>query len=101
VWLSQLLHSASAASNRELLARLYRRVASGGRLVVRENTVDDDRSRPAAGALFAVNMLAMTRDGRTWTAAEIASWGEEAGFVAEGDERVEERSHLIVLRRPA
>jgi len=99
-FLSQVLHGESETRNRDLFRRLYPVVAPGGRVVVRENLVDQDRTTPAPAALFAVNMLAMTQGGRTFTEAEIAGWGEEAGFAHEGGERIDERSCLVTLRRP-
>jgi SAM-dependent methyltransferase len=99
-FLSQVVHSETAERNRALMRRLLDAVAPGGRLVVRENVVDEGRTSPPAAALFAVNMLAMTPGGRTYTEAEIASWGREAGFAFEGGVRVNERSYLLAFRRP-
>lgn len=100
-FLSQVVHSESAEANRRLLRRLFRVVSPGGRVVVHERTVDDDRTSPREAAIFAVNMLAMTAAGRTYTAGEIVEWGAEAGFNGEPGERVSERSYLVSLRKPA
>jgi SAM-dependent methyltransferase len=100
VFVSQVLHAASPDANRELLEKLFALIAPGGRLVVQENTVDEDRTGPAAAALFAVNMLAMTDGGRTYTEEEIHAWGRAAGFEAGPGERIDERSYLVRLRRP-
>jgi hypothetical protein len=43
--------------------------------------MDSGRTRPADGAIFAVNMLVNTAGGSTYTFAEIRQWLEEAGFV--------------------
>lgn len=99
VYLSQVVHAESPEANRRLLERLRPHVAPGGRVVVHERTVEEDRATPKAAAIFAVNMLAMTPAGRTYTAGEIASWGEAAGYRRAPGERIDERSELVVLIR--
>jgi SAM-dependent methyltransferase len=101
VFLSQVVHAESEERNRALLRTLRPLIAPGGRLVVHENVVEPDRTAPKEAALFAVNMLAMTAGGRTYTTAEIAAWGGEAGFTFHGGERLHARSYLVHLRRPA
>jgi SAM-dependent methyltransferase len=100
-FLSQVVHGESADANRALFAKLARVIAPGGRLVVHENLVNPDRTSPRPAAIFAVNMLAMTPGGRTYTEDEIAGWGRETGFEHEGGERVGERSYLVTLKRRA
>ena len=39
-----------------------------------------DRTEPAPGALFAINMLVNTPGGGTFTEAEMRSWLDAAGF---------------------
>ena len=98
--LSQVVHGEPPEANRGLFARLFDRIAPGGRLVVVERLVDKGRASPRDAALFAVNMLAMTPGGRTYTEREILDWGREAGFVAEPGEQVDEGASLVRLRRP-
>lgn len=99
VFLSQVVHAESPEANAVLFLRLAALLAPGGRLVVHERTVEEDRSRPAPGALFAVNMLAMTEGGRTYTDAEISSWGAAAGLKRVAGERVSPMSYLLTLQR--
>ncbi len=99
IFLSQVIHTESPERNRALFGRLLSLVSPGGRVVVHENVVEPGRISPFAAALFAVNMLAMTPGGRTYTEAEIAGWGRESGFRRERGDRLSERSFLIVLRR--
>jgi SAM-dependent methyltransferase len=101
VFLSQVVHAESEDRNRALLRTLRPLIAPGGRLVIHENVVEPDRMQPKEAALFAVNMLAMTDGGRTYTEAEIAAWGAEAGFTFAGGERLNARSYLVHLTRPA
>lgn len=100
VLLSQVVHAESPEENRVLFRRIASLVAPRGRLAVHENVVGPSRTEPPAAALFAVNMLAMSRGGRTYTESEIVSWAEQAGFEHESSERLSERSFLILFRKP-
>lgn len=100
VFLSQVVHSADEAQNRALFAKVAALTAPGGRLVVHERTVEEDRSTPYEAAMFAINMLAMTDGGTTYTAHEIEAWGRAAGLEPERRERLSPMSELITLRKP-
>jgi len=100
IFFSQVMHAETPEANRALLRTLRAQVNPGGRLIVHENVVDPGRTTPKEAALFAVNMLAMTAGGRTYTEQEIAAWGEAAGFTFEGGERIQARSYLLSFRRP-
>jgi hypothetical protein len=100
VFLSQVVHAEDDAKNRALFTRIAALTAPAGRIVVHERTVEEDRSRPYEAALFAINMLAMTAGGTTYTAGEIEDWGRAAGFVPERRERLSPMSELITLRKP-
>ncbi len=99
-FVSQVLHGESPEANRAFLARLFERMAPGGRVVIHENIVDPGRTTPRESALFAVNMLAMTCGGRTYTEAELHAWGTDAGFTPLPGRRIDARSFLVVLARP-
>lgn len=80
VLLSAIVHSCSPAEIAELFRKCHRALAPGGRLVVRDFVMAPDRTAPAPGALFAINMLVGTDGGGTYTEAEMRGWMEEAGF---------------------
>ncbi len=79
-WLSAILHQNSPAQNDVLYARIFRALVPGGRLLVRDHVMDASRTRPRAGALFAVNMLVGTAGGGTYTFDEIREGLSRAGF---------------------
>jgi SAM-dependent methyltransferase len=79
-WLSAIIHQNGPAENDALYGRIFRALAPGGRLVVRDHVMDPARTRPRAGALFAVNMLVGTAHGGTYTFDEIRAGLERAGF---------------------
>lgn len=99
IFVSAVLHAEGPDENRALLAKLAPLVPAGGRLIVQENVVDPDRTRPQDAALFAVNMLAGTPRGRTYTVEEIRGWGEAAGFSFVSERAAGPRHHLIEMRK--
>jgi SAM-dependent methyltransferase len=80
-WLSAIIHQNGPAENDALFGRIFRALAPGGRLVIRDHVMDPGRTRPRAGALFAVNMLVGTAHGGTYTFEEIRAGLGRAGFV--------------------
>jgi ubiquinone/menaquinone biosynthesis C-methylase UbiE len=80
VILSHIIHSFGEADNRLLLAKIFLALAPGGRLILQDFFLDEDRCSPLQPALFSINMLVNTAKGRTYTWDEAARWLEEAGF---------------------
>jgi cyclopropane fatty-acyl-phospholipid synthase-like methyltransferase len=80
VLLSQISHAFSAKENRELFRRAYCALAPKGQMVVQDFILEPDKTAPRAATLFALNMLAGTRAGATYSEAEYASWLQDAGF---------------------
>lgn len=78
--LSAIIHMNSPAENRALYHRIAEALVPGGRLVIRDHVMDPSRTRPRAGALFAVNMLVGTPGGDTYTLEEIEGDLRAAGF---------------------
>ena len=81
VFLSALIHSQSPAGCDNIYRRAFRSLAPGGRVVVRDHVMSENRLRPRAGTLFNVHMLVCTADGRTYTFSEIRRGMDAAGFV--------------------
>jgi len=80
VLLSAIVHMNDGEENRRLVARAAAALNRGGQLVVQDFIMSRDRTRPAAGALFALNMLVSTARGDSYTASEIGSWMRAAGL---------------------
>ncbi len=80
VLVSQILHSYDAAQGRAILKKAADALVPGGRLVVQEFLLEEDRTSPPPSALFAINMLVNTEGGRTYTWREIEAWLAEAGL---------------------
>ena len=57
-WVSAIVHQNSPGENRRLYRRVFDALVPGGRILIRDQLMEPDRTEPRAGALFAVNMLA-------------------------------------------
>lgn len=99
--LSAIIHQNDHAQNVALYGKCFRALVPGGRLVIRDHVLSPDRTRPKAGALFALNMLCATPGGNSYTFAEIRAGLAAAGF--EGVELVQadERMNGVVVARRA
>ena len=80
VFISQILHSLSAEDSIALLKKAFDALNPGGKLAIHEFTLGEDRAHPAPGALFSINMLVNTSDGRCYTPKEMQAWLVKAGF---------------------
>lgn len=78
-----IAHQNSREQNVALFQKVLGALEPGGRLVIRDHVISEDRLRPRAGAIFAVNMLCGTDGGNVYTLAEY-----EADLSAAGFERV-------------
>ena len=78
--LSAIIHQNSYEQNEVLYGKIYRALVPGGRIVVRDHVMSEDHTRPLEGALFAVNMLAGTQGGTTYTFDEIKEGLTAVGF---------------------
>lgn len=80
VLLSQVLHSHSALENLALLGRVFDALAPKGMTAIHEFTLAEDHASPVPGALFSVNMLVNTTEGRSYTPKEMKGWMTKVGF---------------------
>ncbi len=79
-FLSAIIHSNSAKQNQTLFTKINAALNPGGKIVVSDFIMDDDRTRPTFGAIFALNMLVNTPGGDTFTESEVKSWMNAAGM---------------------
>lgn len=79
-WVSAIVHQNSRGQNRILFSKVFQALVPGGRIAIRDVLMDESRTQPIAGALFAVNMLVATEGGGTFTFTELREDLEAAGF---------------------
>lgn len=82
VLLSAIVHSNSAAENVALLRKCHAALVPGGQIVIQDYLMSDDRTEPASGAMFALNMLVNTAAGDSYTETEVRGWLDAVGFGA-------------------
>jgi predicted O-methyltransferase YrrM len=98
-WVSAIAHQNSRAQNRVLFTKVCAALAPGGRIAIRDILMEEDRARPVAGALFAVNMLVATEGGGTFTFAEFREDLAAAGFAEVALARQDEAMNSVVVAR--
>ncbi len=80
VFMSNVLHGNGPEQNRELFRKVVAVLPAGGLVIVRDVIMDEDLTSPEFGAVFAVNMLLHSQEGRCYPCREISEWLEGAGF---------------------
>ena len=99
--LSAIIHQNSPAQNVTLFRKVHRALVPGGAVLVRDHVMDEERTSPPAGALFALNMLVGTEGGDTYTFREIEEALGTAGFEEVRSLRTGERMEgLVEARKP-
>lgn len=81
VVMGHILHDWNLDEKKLLIGKAWDCLPPGGALVVYEAMIDDARESNAQGLLMSLTMLIETRGGFDYTAADCASWMEEAGFI--------------------
>lgn len=99
VWVSAIIHQNSRDQNRDLFQRIADAIEPGGWIYIRDIVLDESRTRPVAGALFAVNMLTATPGGNSYTFDEMRSDLTATGFADVELVRQDEGMHSVVRAR--
>lgn len=81
VLLSMIMHDWAPEQDLAILRKCFAALPPGGRIVISELLVNDEKTGPPAAALMSLNMLVETVGGRNYTAAEYEEWLRATGFV--------------------
>ena len=100
VLVSNIIHSMGVEDCRTLVNKCFAAMKSGGLFILKDFLMDPDRSGPAFGFLFAINMLVNTREGDTYSVADVEEWTHEAGFADGEVVTVAANSRLWLTRKP-
>jgi ubiquinone/menaquinone biosynthesis C-methylase UbiE len=98
--LGHILHSEGEDRSRQLLAKTFRALISGGTIAIAEWLVNDHRTKPLPSLMFAVQMLVNTEKGDTFSFNEIKNWLEGAGFKKVRKVEAPGPSPLILATKP-
>lgn len=79
LFMSNIIHSETPATNAALMKKCFAALRAGGRLIVKDHVMNRELTEPRAGAVFALYLL-LTTDGRDYSFDELSSWLRDAGF---------------------
>lgn len=79
-WLSHILHGEGEGGCRTILRKGVAALEPGGVLLVQEFILNDAKDGPVFPALFSLNMLVGTAEGRSYSERELAEMMVEAGL---------------------
>jgi precorrin-6B methylase 2 len=80
ITMGNILHDWGEDQKLTLITKAYEALPPGGRLVVIENIIDDDRRANAFGLLMSLNMLIETRGGFDFSGRQFDGWCRAVGF---------------------
>jgi tRNA A58 N-methylase Trm61 len=100
VLVSAICHMNGPDENRAMLRRVRGALAPGGRVVIQDFILNEEKTAPTGAALFALNMLVGTREGSAYSDAEYAAWLTETGFADVRKVDLPGPTDLVVAARP-
>jgi predicted O-methyltransferase YrrM len=80
VLISQIIHGLSYSQCSELIKRSALALASGGRMIIHDSILSEDRTFPYHAALFSAYMLVTTEQGQSYTFHEVREYMKSAGL---------------------
>ncbi len=80
IFLSAVVHINSYKGNVALIKKCAASLNKGGRVIIQDHVMNEERTTPPGGAIFALNMLVGTEEGDTYTEKEMREWFEKAGM---------------------
>jgi hypothetical protein len=96
VVLSNIVHCLGPDENRALLRRVAAACAGGACVMVKDMLLHDGGYHPDEAAAFALTMLLFTRQGRTYSVAELAALASEAALRMESQTYLPDRGYSLV-----
>lgn len=95
VFFSNILHIYNRTQNKNLLRKIHKSMVKGGRLILVDLFLKENRTEPYNAALFSLTMLMFTATGRTYSFDETEKLLKECGFFRLTSENVKDGSALI------
>ncbi|MCF8242865.1 MAG: methyltransferase domain-containing protein [Melioribacteraceae bacterium] len=80
ILLSAIVHINSFDENEMLIKKCADALNPGGQVIIQDWIMNEERTAPPTGALFALNMLVGTVHGDTYTESEMKEWMTTAGL---------------------
>jgi SAM-dependent methyltransferase len=80
VFLSAIIHSNSLELNQQLIRKCFNALNKNGKIIIQDWIMNNDRTQPTSGAVFAINMLVGTEAGDCFSELEVTEMLTVAGF---------------------
>lgn len=80
VWLSHILHGEGPESAAKIVGKASGSLNPGGMMLIHEFILDDGKDSPLHPALFSLNMLVGTGEGRSYSGEELAGFMKDASL---------------------
>jgi len=82
VLMSDILHYQTDEANEALVGKVYKHLAPGGRLVIKDRFLDEAGTGPAWTTAFAVHILVNTQEGGCYRTGDAVRWMTRARFAS-------------------
>jgi SAM-dependent methyltransferase len=80
ILLSNIIHIYNSKENKKLFKKIYKALELGGRFILYDYFLHENKIKPYDAALFAVTMLLYTKTGKSYTSTETISLLKDMGF---------------------
>jgi SAM-dependent methyltransferase len=100
VFLSAVIHSNSLETNQDLINKCFSSLNKNGRIVIQDWIMNNDRTQPVSGAVFAINMLVGTEAGDCFTEQEVMEMLIVSGFENISRKEFETGLSQMVAQKP-
>ncbi len=95
--ISGVLHREQPDGVRRILNKVSAATSPGAKVYISDVMLDDDRTGPLFGTMFALNMRVLAHSGRCHSVAEQTLWLDEAGFTVVAVHRLPAPIHYTVI----
>jgi len=99
VFVSAICHMFSPKENLALFKRIKSSLNPGGKIVIQDFVLNDDKTSPRFAAVFAINMLVNTKAGGTYGGKEYLDWIQKAGFEGAKIQSLPGPTSLIIAKK--
>ncbi|MBI4652442.1 methyltransferase domain-containing protein [Candidatus Desantisbacteria bacterium] len=96
VLVSNIIHSYGTNTNHMILKKVFKSLSKGGRVVISDFILDEEKTSPLQAVLFGMHMIVNTEEGRTYTGSEVESLLKKSGFNRIEFKRLDENTKLAI-----
>jgi ubiquinone/menaquinone biosynthesis C-methylase UbiE len=100
VWISRVVHHLDETECAKMITKAVSALSPGGRVIVNDTLMDDNRVMPHFAAMFSVFMLVITKNGRCYTINEAKEWMKDAGLIDVNYIEIDEECRMVIGRKP-